>query len=128
MPIKVLLADDSELVRRAIRQLLTDRPDITLVGQSTGFAQTLQMCKEMHPHIVILDLHMSDGNRITPSEFKSQMDHAKSRVVAISVWDDEETKTLAASYGAVKLLDKVNLGTRLIPTILEMASPSGENQ
>jgi len=52
---------------------------------------------------------------------------AFSRVLAISVWDDEETKTLADNYGAVKLLDKINLGTQLIPSILEIAAPSAEN-
>ena len=69
---------------------------------------------------------MSDGNRISAKEFKSQLP-AESRVLAISVWDDAETKALAEGYGAVKLLDKVSLGTHLIPSILEIASPSGEN-
>jgi len=126
MPIRVLLADDSELVRRAIRQLLADRPEITVVGESTDFAHTLQLCKDLRANVVILDLHMSDGNRISAREFKSQLP-TESRVLAISVWYDAETKALAERYGAVKLLDKVSLGTHLIPSILEIASPSGEN-
>ena len=126
MPIRVLLADDSELIRRAIRQLLADRPEITVVGESTDFAHTLQLCKDLRANVVILDLHMSDGNRISAREFKSQLP-TESRVLAISVWYDAETKALAERYGAVKLLDKVSLGTHLIPSILEIASPSGEN-
>lgn len=126
VPIRVLLADDSELVRRAIRQLLGERPEIAVVGESTDFAHTLQLCKDLRANVVILDLHMADGDRISPREFKSQLP-AESRILAISVWDDAETKALAEAYGAVKLLDKISLGTQLIPSILEIASPSGEN-
>jgi two-component system response regulator DevR len=127
MPIKVLLADDSELVRRAIRRLLTDQPNITLVGETTDFAQTLERSRELRPHVIILDLHMSNDNQISPSEVRSHVERAGSRVLAISVWDDEETKVLADDYGAVKLLDKINLGTQLIPSILEIAASSAEN-
>jgi DNA-binding NarL/FixJ family response regulator len=126
MPIRVLLADDSELIRCAIRQLLADRPEITVVGESTDFTHTLQLCKDLRANVVILDLHMSDGNRISAREFKSHLP-TESRVLAISVWNDAETKALAEGYGAVKLLDKVSLGTHLIPSILEIASPSSEN-
>jgi len=121
--ISVLLADDSELVRRAIRRLLAGQPEISLIGEATDFAKTLQMSNELHPHIVILDLHMADGHSIGLAEFRSEMNHAGSRVLAISAWDDEETRVLAAGYGAVKLLDKVTLGTHLVPSILEIGSP-----
>lgn len=124
MPIRVLLADDSELVRRAIRQLLSDEPQIAVIGEATDFSQTIEMIHELQPHLVVLDLHMSDGRRISPPEFKTRTSSASTRVLAISVWNDDESQALAESLGAVKLLDKVNLGTHLIPTIFQLAFPS----
>jgi two-component system response regulator DevR len=126
MSIKVLLADDSALVRRAIRQLLSDEPQIALIGEATDFAQTIQMIHELQPHLVVLDLHMSDGRRISPPEFKTRVNSASTRVLAISVWNDDESQALAESFGAAKLLDKVNLGTHLIPAIFQLASASSE--
>jgi DNA-binding NarL/FixJ family response regulator len=122
MPIKVLLADDSELVRRAIRRLLADQPEIALIGEATGFEQTVALSQDLRPDIILLDLHMSDGERIGVPEFVSQMDNVGSRVLAISIWDDEETQAFAASLGAAKLLDKVDLATQLIPAIIELAA------
>jgi DNA-binding NarL/FixJ family response regulator len=124
MPITVLLADDSELVRRAIRRLLMNRPEINLVGEATDLAQTMRMLQELQPQVVILDLHMSNSRRITPGQFRSQLNLGKAQLMAISVWNDPETQALASSYGAANCLGKANLATHLIPAILQLASPS----
>ena len=126
MPIRVLLADDSELVRRAIRRLLSDQPEITLVGEAVDFGQVMKMASELHPQVIILDLHMADSRGIVPAEFKSRLAQSAASMLAISIWDDEETRSLAESFGAVKLLDKVSLGTQLIPAIIQFAPrPAG---
>jgi two-component system response regulator DevR len=122
MKVSVLLADDSDLVRRAIRRLLASHPDIVLAGEASDFAQTIRMIHELQPQVVVSDLHMSNSQRITPTQFRSQLELEKSRLLAISVWSDDETRSLAASYGAAKCLDKVNLATDLIPAILQLAS------
>jgi two-component system response regulator NreC len=127
MQVTVLLADDSDLVRGAIRRLLADHPEISLVGEATDFAQTIRMLQQLQPQVVILDLHMSDGKRITPAQFRAQLNLGKSQLLAISVWDDEVTRSLAASYGAARCLDKTNLGTYLIPAILQLAPASSQS-
>jgi len=127
MAIKVLLADDSALVRRAIRQILSDEPQIALIGEATDFAQTIEMIHELQPHLVVLDLHMSDDRRISPPEFKTRVSSASTRVLAISVWNDDESRALAESFGAARLLDKVNLGTHLIAAILQLASAPSQS-
>jgi hypothetical protein len=40
-------------------------------------------------------------------------------LLAMSVWNDEETTGLAFTYGAIKLLDKTNLASILMPAIKE---------
>jgi two-component system, chemotaxis family, protein-glutamate methylesterase/glutaminase len=115
MPTKVLLAEDSDVVRRAVRQLLERDREVEVVGEATNFAETIQMLKELSPQVVVMDLHMSDETRFTPVQVKSCL--KGSQIVAISIWNDEETKALADSYGAATLLDKVNLANDLIPAI-----------
>lgn len=115
MPTKVLLADDSDVVRRAVRLLLEQDPEIELVGEATNFAETIQMLTDLRPQVIVMDLHMRDDTKFKPSELKSCLNG--SHIVAISIWNDEETKALADSYGAATLLDKVNLTDELIPTI-----------
>lgn len=126
MAIKVLLADDSELVRSAIRRLLSNHPQITLLGEVSDFAQTIQMIDQLRPDLVLLDLHMANNRQISPPEFKSRISSGSTRVLAISVWSDGESQALAESFGAAKLLEKVNLGKDLIPAILQLASSSSD--
>ena len=119
MPIKVLVADDSDIVRRAIRQLFSEHPEIELVGEATDFSQTIRMANDLKPQVVVMDLHMGDGDRLT--DVMPHLSACTSRIVAISIWNDEKTKELAESFGAVTLLDKMNLSDELIPTIEKCA-------
>jgi len=117
--IKVLLADDSEIVRRAIRSVLATQPEIEIVGEAASFAQAIQMANALTPHVIAMDLHMPDENRIDPLDVKLQLNRG-ARTLAISVWNDEETQTLAQTLGAATLLDKAELGSTLIPAIVQL--------
>jgi DNA-binding NarL/FixJ family response regulator len=122
--VKILVSDDSEIVRRGIRQLLSGHTEIEIVGEAANYAQTIQLVCDLHPEIVVLDLHMADEKNHTPQEFKSHLSH-KSQVVAISFWNDEATALLADCYGAVTFLDKTNLSNTLIPTIARLCEKRG---
>jgi chemotaxis response regulator CheB len=60
MPVKVLLTDDSEVVRRVIRGLLEQYPKFVLVGEAASFAQTIQMANALKPQVILMDLHIRD--------------------------------------------------------------------
>jgi two-component system response regulator DevR len=118
--IKILVADDSEIVRRGIRQLLSAQTEIAIVGEAASFVQTIQMASDLEPRVIVMDLHMPDENAITPQEVKSRLSY-DFRVLGMSVWNDEETKELAENLGAVVLLDKMDLASTLIPTIMQLS-------
>jgi DNA-binding NarL/FixJ family response regulator len=120
MPIKVLVADDSDIVRRSIRQLLIEHPEIELVGEGTDFSQTITMANDLKPQVVVMDLHMGDGDRLT--DVMPHLNACTWRIVAVSIWNDEKTRELAESFGAVTLLDKMELSDTLIPTIRKFAT------
>ena len=117
MPITVLLADDADVMRRAIRRVLESEPGIEIIGETADFAQTIKMTTDLKPQIVVMDLHMPDASRVTPSDVKASFASSASQLLAISIWDDEDSQALAKAYGAVAFLDKVNLGIDLIPAI-----------
>jgi len=115
MKISVLLADDSEVVRRVIADILKIDPEIELVAECVSFAQTMEIAARLRPQVIILDVHMGDERAVTPAQLKSGF--VGSRLLAISIWKDEETRVLAESIGAVALLDKTKLVYELIPAI-----------
>lgn len=118
-PIKILLADDSEPVRRGIRRLLSTQVEIEVVGEASNFAQAIRMTSDLNPHVVILDLHMPDDISISAHEVKSHLNPA-SQVLAVSVWNDDDSRKLAESLGASIFLDKMNLANTLVPTIMQL--------
>jgi DNA-binding NarL/FixJ family response regulator len=62
LPMRILLADDHDVVRRGLRQLLEDHEGWTVCGEATTGRQAVEMAKELRPHLVILDLTMPDLN------------------------------------------------------------------
>lgn len=123
MPITVLLADDEEVVRRAITRFLVPHPAIKLVGEAANFAQTIQRANDLKPQIIVMDLHLPRGHKDCDRDLQSCLNQG-SQLVAISFANDIEAEALAASFGAAKLLDKTKLFDELIPTIMQLASPS----
>jgi two-component system response regulator DevR len=120
MSIPILVADDSEIVRRCIRQLLAAHTEIAIVGEAGNFAQVFQMVRDLKPRVIVVDLHMPDESTITPQEVKSRLSR-DFHVLAMSVWNDEEAKELAEKLGAAVLLDKMNLASTLTPAIMRLA-------
>src|SRR5258707_5933187 len=117
--VRVFLADDADVMRRAIQRLLSNREDISVVGEASTFYETIEKTSELHPDLIILDLNMPDRNHIAPSEAKRLLNGAK--VLAITLSTDDLKEELLQSVGAVRLLDKMELSNELIPAILELA-------
>ena len=124
MPTKVLVADDSKLVREAVMRFFSGDRDIQTVGQAESFAQTLELAGELRPEVIIMDLHMRDERSVNPADFRAKLNGAG--LVAMSFWNDDETKALADCLGAAAFLDKTKLATDLIPAIKQCASRTAE--
>jgi chemotaxis response regulator CheB len=119
MPCTVLLADNSEIIRRALRSTILAHPRIQLVGEARSFGETLRMAEELKPEVVILDMHLPDVHVFSASQFCEKL-RAHSRVVGISVYMDEHSEAISKQVGALALLDKANLSETLLPTIFEL--------
>jgi chemotaxis response regulator CheB len=120
MPIKVLLADDSDAMRSAIRRILDDEPRIVVVGEAATFAKTIQMIGDLKPEVLLLDLHMAEKRAFQPELVKSQL--ACVCALAVSFSNDAEARQLAESYGAMALLDKMKLFDEMLPAIMRCKS------
>ncbi len=62
---------------------------------------------------------MPDENSIPPREIKLRLNHG-SKLLVISVWNDEDSRKLAESIGAAVFLDKMDLASTLIPAIMQL--------
>jgi DNA-binding NarL/FixJ family response regulator len=122
VPVTVVLADDSEVMRGAIRQLLEADSRIIVVSEVKNFVELVAAATRLRPRVVMVDIHMAGRDEIPVDFFGTQL--AGCTILAISLWNDPETVALANAIGAVKLLCKSDMSKELIPTILQLA-PQG---
>ena len=120
MRIRVLLADDTQMMRQAIRRLLADHGEVEVVGEAENLAQALQMMDALKPQVTVMDLYLPNVDRL---DVKSHL-KGTSQLLAISLSNDEEARLLAESLGAAKLLDKMELYNELVPAIVQLGSPN----
>ncbi|MFJ2045833.1 response regulator [Paenibacillus taichungensis] len=58
MPITILLADDHAMVRRGLHVFLSTQPDMEVVGEAANGQEALEQAEQLHPDVVLMDLHM----------------------------------------------------------------------
>jgi len=63
-PIRAVLVDDHEVVRRGVRDLLSVEPDIDVVGEAATVAEALARIPALRPDVVVLDVRLPDGNGV----------------------------------------------------------------
>jgi DNA-binding NarL/FixJ family response regulator len=120
--IKVLIADDSEVVRKSIVNFLKDKSNIEIIGQASSFAEVLELTTALKPDVLLMDVHMTDKAKDGKASVAAHLLPSTKSIVAMSVYNDIETKELAMSLGVSLLLDKCNLVEELVPTILKVRS------
>jgi DNA-binding NarL/FixJ family response regulator len=118
--VTVLLADDHPLVRTSILRILHSDPTVEVVGEASDFDETLAKAHKTRPDVLILDLHMPCDPGFSINEICAQL--SCYRVLGISFANDDDARAVAASIGAIELLDKIKLVKELIPSIMRIAA------
>ena len=119
MSVRVFLADETDLMRRALRLFLRHRKDIKVVGEASSLPETIEKTTELHPDVIVLDLSMPDKNHVPLAEIRALLNHTK--IIAIAFGIDGLAAELAENLGAAKLLDEMELARELVPAILALA-------
>lgn len=87
--IKVLIADDHEMVRLGIRSLIDDDPKIEVVGEASNGREVIEQINEKHPNIVLMDINMPEANGIVTTEIIKKS-YGYIKVIALSVHNEVE--------------------------------------
>lgn len=103
--IRVVLADDHQIVRQSLRILLDSRPDVTVVGECNNGREAVEMAEKLHPAIVLMDIAMPELNGIEAARQIRRQSPA-TRVIMLSAYGDPEQVKLALRAGALGYIIK----------------------
>jgi len=86
--IKILVADDHQLVREGLRSLLENEPDLEVAGEAETGRKAVQIVRNLKPDLIIMDVSMPDLNGIEATRHIIN-ECPKAKVLALSMHSDQ---------------------------------------
>ncbi|GLY38067.1 DNA-binding response regulator [Amycolatopsis sp. NBRC 101858] len=98
-PVRILLADDHALVRRGVRLILDNEPDLSVVAEAGDGAEAISAAREQQPDLAILDIAMP---RLTGLQAARELSRAQPglRILMLTMYDNEQYFFEALKAGA----------------------------
>jgi DNA-binding NarL/FixJ family response regulator len=99
MPFDILLVDDHKIMRDGIRAILKHSEEFRVAGEAENGSDAVQMCRRLHPGIVLMDIGLPGLNGIEATT--EILRHCpETRVIILSMYDDEHSVVSAIRSGA----------------------------
>ena len=121
--IRVLLVDDHTILREGVRALLTDEPEIVVVGEAGDGQEALEKVDTLHPDIVLMDMVMPRMNGLEATGHIKRR-HPEVKVLILSMYDDDEYVQQVIQAGASGYLLKGMAADDLVLAIREVQAGS----
>ncbi len=105
MPIRILIADDHQLLRQGIRNFLALEPDFDVIGEAVDGEDAVAKAQALLPDVLLLDINMP---KLTGIEVAGKLKHLcpAVRVMALTIHDDENYMMKMIQSGAAGYLLK----------------------
>jgi DNA-binding NarL/FixJ family response regulator len=105
--IKILIADDHELMRSGLRSMLDAQPDMEVVGEAEDGAQAVEEAVRLHPDVAIMDIRMPRLDGIEATRRLMSQGDAAPKVLVLTTFDLDEYvyEALRAGAGGFMLKD-----------------------
>lgn len=119
--ITVFLLDDHEVVRRGLRDLLAEEPDIDVVGEAGTVASALARMPALRPKVAVLDVRLPDGDGVSVCrEIHSSL--PGTACLMLTSYGDDQALFGAIMAGAAGYVLKQTAGSDLVSAVRTVAS------
>ena len=122
MPKKVLIADDSQLVRQTIKNVLAARTDLAVCGEAVNGLEAVETARTLRPDLVLLDFAMPKMNGAeTASVLKMTMPEV--RIILFTMYSENIGSYLTSAIGIDAVLSKPDGMTALVKAVDTALNP-----
>ncbi len=110
---RILIADDHELVRRGLRSLLASRTGWNVCGEAKDGLEAVEKARLLHPDVVLLDITMPELNGLDAAR-QIRRDDPNMEIVILSQHDPREMTAPALQAGAREYISKSDVASGLL--------------
>src|SRR5690554_1071689 len=115
-PIRILIVDDEELIRHGMKLILDSEEDMNVVGTAGDGLKAVQLAKQLHPHLILMDIQMPVMNGIESiKQIREENDDVV--ILILTTFNEEEYIVEGLAVGAGGYLLKGIEFEKLITTI-----------
>ena len=118
---RVLIADDEDLMRAGLRELLSSDPTIEVVGEASTGRNAVEIARRLHPEVVLMDVRMPDLDGISATADLARS-APQSRVLILTTFEDEDYIFRSLRAGASGFLLKRTRPEDLIAAVHTIAA------
>lgn len=119
--INILVVDDHALIRKGLKQLLEDSPDLSITGEAASGSQATVMLREQHFDLMLLDINLPDKHGIEVlKQFKTEQPNLK--IIVLSMYPEDQYGVRALKAGAMGYINKQSASDVLIKAIRQVLS------
>jgi DNA-binding NarL/FixJ family response regulator len=115
-PVRILIADDHELMRRGLRSILATRPNWEVCGEAVDGSDAIEKTRLLRPDILVLDISMPRINGLEVAR-AVRRDYPGTQVVILSKYDESEMRPYAIEAGARGYVSKAEASRQLLSAI-----------
>lgn len=114
--IRVIVADDHDLVRQGVRALLENAPDIEVVGEAENGREAVELAQRLDPDVIVMDISMPEMDGIRATEQIVRLD-LSARIVILSMYANIDLVEQAVRKGAFGYLLKRSTTAELVNAV-----------
>jgi len=119
--IRVLIAEDHEVVREGLKVLIASDPGIEIAGEAENGRTAVQLAKKLKPDVVLMDLAMPRRNGLDAAR-DIRIHAPASKVLVLSAFKDEDTIRKVIDAGVSGYMTKHSAADELLTAIREVGS------
>lgn len=120
-PLRVMLVDDHEIVRRGIRAVLETHDDVQIVGEAASASQAVDVALRIRPDLIIMDIRLADGSGIEATR-EIRTHRQDIQVLMLTSFADDEALFASIMAGAAGYVLKQVKGDDLVEAIRAVAA------
>jgi DNA-binding NarL/FixJ family response regulator len=105
MTVRLMLVDDSALLRKGLRLLMRSQPDFDIVGEAENGIAAVELSRALSPDVILMDIRMPGLNGVSATA-RILAERPTARVVIFSSYPTPQLKQEALGAGAFACLEK----------------------